>query len=367
MKIFKVPKFKYDAKTLLIWLWQAWQGNQLQAVLNASVGLLSVGVSLAQVWAVKRAIDVASHVVEGDIYWAVALMGFLILADFALNVSSVWIRNLLGIKAQNRMQQRMLDRILRSEWHGREKMHSGDVLNRLETDVSNVVNFLTETIPNTLSVLAMFLGAFFYLFSMDKVLSIVIVIMIPIFLAFSKIYVGKMRQLTRQVRDSDSKVQSVLQETIQHRMLIKTLEKDDAMVDKLENTQKELRGYGADAALGCVPGLSRAGVCTGGCGNPGRRPAKRNDCLGGHLLAQVRQNRQKPDLGSEGDGMDESGPPFRQQHRKDPFGAHPAQHYGPHSDHIYAGHRHHDDGAGGPELLRAGGQASHSRMGQHDE
>ena len=241
--LFKVPKFKYNVKTLLIWLWRAWRGNQLQAVLNASVGLLSVGVSLAQVWAVKRAIDVASHAVEGDIYWAVGLMGFLILADFALNISSIWIRNLLGIKAQNRMQQKMLDRILRSEWHGKERLHSGDVLNRLETDVNTVVNFLTETIPNTLSVLAMFLGAFFYLFSMDKMLSVVIVIMIPIFLAFSKIYVGKMRQLTRQVRDSDSKVQSVLQETIQHRMLIKTLEKDEAMVDKLENTQKELRGH----------------------------------------------------------------------------------------------------------------------------
>lgn len=241
--MWKVPKFKYNVKTLLIWLWRAWRGNQLQAVLNASVGLLSVGVSLAQVWAVKRAIDVASHAMDGNIYWAVGLMGFLILADFALNISSIWIRNLLGIKAQNRMQQKMLDRILRSEWHGKEKLHSGDVLNRLETDVNTVVNFLTETIPNTLSVLAMFLGAFFYLFSMDKMLSVVIVIMIPIFLAFSKIYVGKMRQLTRQVRDSDSKVQSVLQETIQHRMLIKTLEKDEAMVDKLENTQKELRGH----------------------------------------------------------------------------------------------------------------------------
>lgn len=241
--LLKVPKFKYNVKTLLTWLWRAWRGNQLQAVLNASVGLLSVGVSLAQVWAVKRAIDVASHTVDGDIYWAVGLMGFLILADFALNISSIWIRNLLGIKAQNRMQQRMLDRILRSEWHGKERLHSGDVLNRLETDVNTVVNFLTETIPNTLSVLAMFLGAFFYLFSMDKMLSVVIVIMIPVFLAFSKIYVGKMRQLTRQVRDSDSKVQSVLQETIQHRMLIKTLEKDEAMVDKLENTQKELRGH----------------------------------------------------------------------------------------------------------------------------
>ncbi len=78
---------------------------------------------------------------------------------------------------------------------------------------------------------------------MDRMLAVIVVIMIPVFLLFSKIYVGKMRQLTRQVRDSDSKVQSVLQETIQHRMLIKTLEKDTAMVDRLEDTQKELRGH----------------------------------------------------------------------------------------------------------------------------
>ena len=76
---------------------------------------------------------------------------------------------------------------------------------------------------------------------MDKLLSVVIVVMIPIFLAFSKVYMGKMRFLTRQVRDSDSKVQSVLQETIQHRMLIKTLESNSAMVERLENTQCELR------------------------------------------------------------------------------------------------------------------------------
>lgn len=239
--LLKIPESKYPAGIILKWLWRAWRGNQLQAVLNALVGLLSVGVSLAQVWAVKRAIDVASGAVEGDIYWAVALMGGLILLDFSLSVSAIWIKNLLGIKAQNRMQQRMLDRILRSEWHGKEMRHSGDVLNRLEFDVNNVVDFLTEVIPNSLSVVAMFLGAFFYLFSMDKLLAFVIIAIIPIFVAVSKIYVGQMRKLTRQVRDSDSKVQSVLQETIQHRMLIKTLESDSAMVDRLENTQSELR------------------------------------------------------------------------------------------------------------------------------
>jgi ABC-type bacteriocin/lantibiotic exporter with double-glycine peptidase domain len=50
-----------------------------------------------------------------------------------------------------------------------------------------------------------------------------------------------MRKLTRKVRDSDSKVQSVLQETVQNRMLIKTLESDSMMVGKLESTQSELR------------------------------------------------------------------------------------------------------------------------------
>ncbi len=238
---FKIPTPKYSARVIFKWLWRAWRGNQLQAILNATIGLLSVVVSLAQVWAVQHAIDVASGHAEGSIYWSVGVMALLVLCGFALRICSIWVRNILGIKAQNRMQQRMLDRILRSEWTGKESHHSGDVLNRLEQDVGTVVSFLTETIPNTISVVAMFVGAFLYLFSMDKVLAFVIVGIIPVFVLLSKLYIGQMRRLTRQVRDSDSKVQSVLQETIQHRMLIKTLESDSIMVDRLESTQSELR------------------------------------------------------------------------------------------------------------------------------
>ena len=238
---FKIPTPKYSARVIFKWLWRAWRGNQLQAILNAAIGLLSVVVSLAQVWAVQHAIDVASGHAEGSIYWSVGVMALLVLCGFALRICSIWVRNILGIKAQNRMQQRMLDRILRSEWTGKESHHSGDVLNRLEQDVGTVVSFLTETIPSTISVVAMFVGAFLYLFSMDKVLAFVIVGIIPVFVLLSKLYIGQMRRLTRQVRDSDSKVQSVLQETIQHRMLIKTLESDSVMVDRLESTQSELR------------------------------------------------------------------------------------------------------------------------------
>ena len=240
-KLFHTPSFKYSARDILKWLWRSWRGNRRQAVINASLGFIEVAISLSQVWAVKRAIDIAAGTIEGNIYWAVIVMGLLILAGFAVRISAIWVKNILGIRAQNRMQQQLLDRILRSEWHGKEQRHSGDVINRLGRDVEHVVTFLTETLPSTLSTLAMFVGAFSYLASMDWRLALVITAMIPIFLSFSRIYMGRMRQLTRKVRDSSSKVQSLLQETVQNRMLIKTLEGDSEMVGRLEETQSELR------------------------------------------------------------------------------------------------------------------------------
>ena len=239
--LLKIPKTKYPTRTILAWLWEAWRGNRLQAVLNALIGVADVVLSLAQVWAVKHAIDVASGADTGSIYWAVGIIAALILGNFAINISGVWVRNILGIRAQNRMQQQMLNHIMQSEWHSKAHHHSGDILNRLEIDVSNVVTFLTETIPNTLSVLMMFIGAFFCLFAMDKTLAVILVAIIPLFLAVSKIYMQQMRRLTREVRDSDSRVQAVMQETIQHRMVIKTLEACNDMVQRLENTQAKLR------------------------------------------------------------------------------------------------------------------------------
>ena len=239
--MFKIPKTKYPARIILRWLWRELRGNRLQSLLNATLGVADVALSLTQVWAVKHAIDIASGNEPGSIYWSVGLMGVIILANFGVSIAGVWVRNILGVRAQNLMQQRMLAHILQAEWHSRERHHSGDVLNRLEIDVATVVTFLTETLPNTLSVVLMFVGAFACMFVMDHTLAVLLVAIIPVFLAVSRIYVGKMRSLTRQVRDSDSHVQSAMQETVQHRMVVKTLEAGNDMVARLESTQSELR------------------------------------------------------------------------------------------------------------------------------
>ena len=242
-RLFEIPDNHFTAKEIFRWLWRVLQGNRLQAVLNATIGLLGVGLGLSSVWAMQRAIDIASGALDGSLYVAVGVMAALILGEFAVGISRVWVRNILGVKAQNRMQQRVLARLLRSEWRGREAMHSGDIINRLEQDVKTVVTFLTETLPSTLSTLAMFVGAFVYLFQMDTWLAVTTVAILPVFILVSRVYIAYMRRYNRKVRDTDSLIQSLLTETMQHRMLVKTMEADEQMLDRLDNTQQTLRQW----------------------------------------------------------------------------------------------------------------------------
>lgn len=228
-------------KTEIKWLWNAWKGNRLQAVANASFGILDVVIQMAQVWAVKHAVDVATHDTDGNIIFAVGIMLALIFCHFGVIIANIWLKNILGVKAQNRMQQLLLDTLLRAKWQGKNQLHSGDVLNRLETDVKNVITFLTETLPSTVSTLLLFFCAFFYLFTMDRILAVIVVIMLPMFILLSKLYMRRMRRLNRDVRNSDSEVQSILTETVQNSLLIKTQLQESAMVQRLENTQASLR------------------------------------------------------------------------------------------------------------------------------
>ena len=242
-RLFEIPDNHFTAKEIFQWLWRALQGNRLQAILNATIGLLGVGLGLSSVWAMQRAIDIASGALNGSLYVAVGVMAALILGEFAVGISRVWVRNILGVKAQNRMQQRVLARLLRSEWRGREAMHSGDIINRLEQDVKTVVTFLTETLPSTVSTVAMFVGAFIYLLQMDTWLAITTVAILPVFILVSRVYIAYMRRYNRKVRDTDSLIQSLLTETMQHRMLVKTMEADEQMLDRLDNTQQTLRQW----------------------------------------------------------------------------------------------------------------------------
>lgn len=230
-------------RELVAWLWRSSRGLRLQTTLNAIIGILTVILDFAFIYATKWTIDIATDRAEGTLQAAAYTLVAIMVSRILLAFSRRWVSALLGVRSLNILQQRLFAHLLQSEWNGQEDRHSGDTLNRMEQDVRDLTACITETFPAMLEVSFRFIGAFLYLFHMDARLACLIVCIMPFFLLLSKVYVRKMRTITRDIRSTESRVQSILQESIQHRAILKTLERTKTMIEKLKQTQSELRGH----------------------------------------------------------------------------------------------------------------------------
>ena len=228
--------------SILRWFWQISKNLRLQTTLNAIIGIISVGLDFAFIWTTKLCIDIATgRTTDVALRSASFVLIAIMVGNISIGFARRWISALLGVRSQNHMQLRLFRRLLANEWNGRESRHSGDVLNRLIRDVKDVTDVITETLPSALSVTTRFIGAFLFLYSMDSKLALLIICIVPVFVVISKFYVRKMRAITRDVRDTESNIQSILQESIQHRIILKTLERTGTMTDRLDHTQQHLR------------------------------------------------------------------------------------------------------------------------------
>ena len=231
---------KKPVTKLIAWLWRNSRGARRQALLNTAMGLLDVACQLLWVLACKRAIDIATGEAEGSLLLTGVTIGALMLIEILSRSAGRWINALMGVKTSNRTRLHIFSRLMRSEWLYLQKHHTGDLINRLEGDVSNVTLLVTESVPAVIVVLVQLVGSFVLLFSMNRMLAVVILFILPVCLLVSRVYVRYMRDYNRQVRDSDSRIQSVLQESLQHKAVIKTLEQNDATEQHLTRLQERL-------------------------------------------------------------------------------------------------------------------------------
>lgn len=238
----RLNKTKYPLRQILRWLWSHHKGCRVQAVTNVVVGLLLVGLGLAGVETLRRLTDIATGAREGDILAMAGLFASILVMELLLHIASTWVAAVLGVKTQNLMQQKFFARLLNGKWSGVERFHSGDVLNRLFGDVGDIVRLMTEVLPSAVVLVVQFVASFVYLYTMDSSLALILIVVSPIFLILSRLYFMKMRRIVRKIKDSNSALQSIIQESVQHKMVIKVLERSGLMVDKLESRQKVLRG-----------------------------------------------------------------------------------------------------------------------------
>ena len=206
--------------------------------------LVLTAISLCFVFVSKKMVDVAVAVYGGAVaerpiwFWAVA-MGVLIILRISINAVRGYLQTRTDVRMRNHLRSNMFDVILHMQDGGGEKRHSGDLLNRTLEDVRILASVVSGSFPNLFGASLQFVAAFCFLLWLDVRLALVLVVILPVGILCGRFVTRRTRQMTHEIRNTDSKVQSHLQESVQHLTVLQTMEYTDnssSMLGGLQDT-----------------------------------------------------------------------------------------------------------------------------------
>lgn len=204
--------------------------------------LVLVGIALCYVYISKSLVDVASGVGEGGARELVLLgcaMVLTILLRIAFQSCISYIESKAEIKIANSLRQREFDKLMHLKSDYRKHWHSGDLVNRMQSDVSAVASSIGRVIPNLTGAVLKFSAAFAYMLVLEARLAWLLVLVIPVGVFGGRFVLRRTRALTLAVREGDGKVQSHVQESVQHLPVIQGLEYGANSSSELEMIQDD--------------------------------------------------------------------------------------------------------------------------------
>jgi ABC-type multidrug transport system fused ATPase/permease subunit len=217
-------------------------------VVNVGIGMVRIAASLAFVAASKLLVDIATGNSTVAIGPAIGLFLGILAVQLGSVIFSSWWDSYCQVKSQNILRKDFFSHVLQSRWDGREKFLSGDTVNRLEEDIRVVSELLTQRVPGLIVTLLQLLAASVYLMTLAPHLLWVLVILMASAVFGSKLFFKQLRRLMAAIRARESELQQLMQESLQHRVLVLTLTSVERILEKFgwiqadieDNTRKRL-------------------------------------------------------------------------------------------------------------------------------
>ena len=226
-------------------VWSAHVANKIRWSLLAEtlIGLIRVGASLLFVYVCKALIDIATGVSAASLpLYALGLLA-IVVAQILLSAADSYLHTAAHARLSIYLRGYLFNHLLYLRYSGRKHRHTGDTTNRLEQDVQEVSSTLSADLPSVITTCFQFLTAFLFLFYLERTLAWITASIMPVCLILSKIFIKKMRQLTHNIRTTDSRLQSFLQESLQNLTLFQTLEYESKAIRSLDNLHTELYAH----------------------------------------------------------------------------------------------------------------------------
>lgn len=185
----------------------------------------------------KEVLDIASHAKEGDLFHHIFyLMGMLLLLLVSQVLYSLSNARISG-KYAIRLKEHVFGVCLGRDWQEVSKIHSGELINRIHSDVGVIVTGVMLLIPNLVSLIVRIVLSFYELFRLDKLFALVCLALSPFILIGARLYSNKMKHLHKKCMETDGKTKSFMQECLQNLLVIKAYRNEDSVVEHAREFQ----------------------------------------------------------------------------------------------------------------------------------
>ena len=205
------------------------------------LGILGTALSLLSSVAMKTLIDVVTGFQTGAIVTAAAWMAGMLLGSAGMQAAASRIAAVINIRVQNGIQAEVYDRMLRTDWASLEQFRSGDLLNRLNTDVTSVSGGVTGLLPSFVTAAVQFLGSLIIILCYDPVMALIALIGAPLSVLCSRTLVRRMRSYNRRMKDISSEVMSFHEDSLRNLTSIKAFGIMDGFRDRMCAMQGKYR------------------------------------------------------------------------------------------------------------------------------
>ncbi len=221
-----------------------WIFKRIRAFIPQLLILIAIVVTIAYInvqfsLVSKNLIDIAIHQSDGSLKIAAFELVILLVSQLVLQIAYIRIHVLVSGKLAMSIKTELFYKLMSKDCSEVLKIHSGEILNRLVSDVSLLSEKTTEIIPNVFALISTIVFSFTALYRLDRQFAIFCLCFGPIILLAAYIYKKKIKNLHIKCRESDGRVRSHLQETIQNFIVVKAFSKENLMKKKSQKLQYE--------------------------------------------------------------------------------------------------------------------------------
>ena len=223
------------------WLWHNTRGIRGNMLLRILVGIGQVSLALLMVWLCRYFIDVAIKSDSQVIVRTVVSLVLVVAGNIALRQLYFYTTIRATAYQATQVRLRIFGHLLRRRIYDDEKpLHSGDVTSRLETDVSAISDAVAGTLPQLVVTTVKLVGAFLLLYSMDRQLAWMLLLSTPLLVVMGKLFARRLRSMTHDVREQDSRIQMLVQEGMEHNAMLRAMESGSWLTGQLGTMQQGL-------------------------------------------------------------------------------------------------------------------------------